>query len=474
MSSHQNHSSTPSVSPDPSVDPLPADQAGKAAPNVSAGLKPTNLYDSEIHGNRIENVYGHDLMSGIDIYQAPNTDSRRVTISGNWIRNCRGGIRPGYVDGSASRISEVLIDGNIIVGEASMARSAVQLVYCRAVVVSNNTISLANRWITDRSENQGIDIDTSEYIDVVGNTVNGSRSENPGPGYPEHYGITVNDESTHVNVCDNVIFNLNTPVSGFDINSTGIAISDSASFVKVSGNMIKDATYGIQIFDFRPPAITQVVLEANIIELGKSPNHSGGIVIKGSIVKPEDIRIANNFIRGPVDPTTGLWDGIPIGVWVIGGVNRCLVASNQFSKMKWMFSFENSEDLDLFRNISYDDLASPFVQLASCNRVHQTENRYSADYQLAIIHPDTAVPGNGLLLNSTSNTITHNGEDDIVSNLTNEDAVTVNLGYRNLYLGRRVTVKDAKGDAGTNNITVYPPSGHTIDGATSHIINGLG
>lgn len=40
-----------------------------------------------------------------------------------------------------------------------------------------------------------------------------------------------------------------------------------------------------------------------------------------------------------------------------------------------------------------------------------------------------------------------------------------------LELGRTFFVKDAKGDATTNNITVTDPAGHTIDGAASFVIN---
>lgn len=60
-------------------------------------------------------------------------------------------------------------------------------------------------------------------------------------------------------------------------------------------------------------------------------------------------------------------------------------------------------------------------------------------------------------------------ENTVVVNKTTGAATTVNL-FASPMTGKRVTIKDGKGDAATNNITVTPAAGN-IDGAANSVIN---
>ena len=62
------------------------------------------------------------------------------------------------------------------------------------------------------------------------------------------------------------------------------------------------------------------------------------------------------------------------------------------------------------------------------------------------------------------------GDKDIVTNLTVPGPVAVILSA-GAPIGKRVTVMDGKGDAGTNNVTVTVAGGGTINGGASSVIN---
>lgn len=62
------------------------------------------------------------------------------------------------------------------------------------------------------------------------------------------------------------------------------------------------------------------------------------------------------------------------------------------------------------------------------------------------------------------------GDQEIVTNLTSPGAVSVVLSA-GAPIGRKVTVIDGKGDAGTNNVTVTVAGGGTINGGANVVIN---
>lgn len=71
---------------------------------------------------------------------------------------------------------------------------------------------------------------------------------------------------------------------------------------------------------------------------------------------------------------------------------------------------------------------------------------------------------------ATATPITMTAYDEVlVSNLSVAGAVAVTLPASPA-IGQRVTVKDGKGDAGSNNITVAPAAGN-VDGSASHVIS---
>lgn len=73
------------------------------------------------------------------------------------------------------------------------------------------------------------------------------------------------------------------------------------------------------------------------------------------------------------------------------------------------------------------------------------------------------------LRNVASTTITVAASDDVVVSTTGGAAVAVSLPA-SPETGRRYTIKDGVGDAGTNNITVTPAAGN-IDGAGTYVMN---
>ena len=74
------------------------------------------------------------------------------------------------------------------------------------------------------------------------------------------------------------------------------------------------------------------------------------------------------------------------------------------------------------------------------------------------------------ILSRTASPITHANNDLVLlSNLSVAGAVTVNLSATP-FAGQIYVIKDAKGDANTNNVTIVPASG-TIDGAANKVIN---
>lgn len=74
-----------------------------------------------------------------------------------------------------------------------------------------------------------------------------------------------------------------------------------------------------------------------------------------------------------------------------------------------------------------------------------------------------------VLTSGASTTLVWGADWLLVVNKGTGSATTVNLPA-NPIQGWRFEVKDGKGDAGTNNITVSPAAG-TIDGASSYVIN---
>ena len=71
---------------------------------------------------------------------------------------------------------------------------------------------------------------------------------------------------------------------------------------------------------------------------------------------------------------------------------------------------------------------------------------------------------------SGATTTLERGDDVLVINKSSGSATTVNVTPSALMANKVYTVKDGKGDAGTNNITITPASG-TIDGAASYVVN---
>lgn len=61
-------------------------------------------------------------------------------------------------------------------------------------------------------------------------------------------------------------------------------------------------------------------------------------------------------------------------------------------------------------------------------------------------------------------------EPGVVVNKTSGAATTVSLP-KGPNKGRKVTIKDGKGDSGTNNITINTPDSKTIDGASSYVLS---
>lgn len=69
----------------------------------------------------------------------------------------------------------------------------------------------------------------------------------------------------------------------------------------------------------------------------------------------------------------------------------------------------------------------------------------------------------------TAITLTSNGES--VIGVDTSAAITITLGSSDLFVGRRLTIKDETGSAATNNITVDTEGSETIDGAASKTVS---
>lgn len=91
------------------------------------------------------------------------------------------------------------------------------------------------------------------------------------------------------------------------------------------------------------------------------------------------------------------------------------------------------------------------------------------DTRTAILTPSGAQGG---AFNSQSGTTYTTVATDYIVHMTSSSARTVTLvSTAGLFKGQIQIIKDANGNAGTNNITVNTSGGQTIDGAASKTIN---
>ena len=63
------------------------------------------------------------------------------------------------------------------------------------------------------------------------------------------------------------------------------------------------------------------------------------------------------------------------------------------------------------------------------------------------------------------------GDDEVLIDLDTPGAVAITLGAIADHDTKKVTIKDTKGDAGTNNITITPDGVETIDGAATLVLS---
>lgn len=78
-----------------------------------------------------------------------------------------------------------------------------------------------------------------------------------------------------------------------------------------------------------------------------------------------------------------------------------------------------------------------------------------------------------LTIVTTGSTYKIVNEEVVVVNKTSGSATAISLPAvaSNLSRGRVIWIKDGKGDAGTNNITISDPASNNIDGASSLVIS---
>lgn len=359
--------------------------------------------------------------------------------------------------------TNVTIIGNHVSGSTF---SGIQAVHSNYINVIGNVAY--NNGPAPSSEGDGIGFEGCLYSSIVGNTIYGNSTQGIKVDYTTE-GST--QRSAHILIEGNHLYN-----NGITRTDSGIAVLRS-DYVSVKNNYVYANYYGLNIGQ-----VTHMHLEGNTIVA----NQFQGIRQYDN-TGTGPMTVLNNRIEA--NGSHGIDAQITTHVlsnWLLGNTGEGVRLSGGNN---WLIQ----------NNILLDNTDNGILVAAGSN--HEVKDNLatnSASAQARLLFESaggpTFIEGNRIVNQGTADISLSNAASQFVPDRTKVKIVTAGPTYAAAYAdhriivnkatgsattvtlptgfpGMEVTVKDGKGDAATNNITVNTSSAQTIDGAASVAIN---
>jgi parallel beta-helix repeat protein len=428
------------------------------------------IYINNCDDVRVENCYVHDTYgSGILA-----DDTTNLVITNNRVHNSKDNLiflRP-WSAGTNAGCNGAVISNNSVDGSSY---------YGICCLHSDNISILGNtafgNGLLDNSQGTGIDLESCRYCTITGNLTHDNhggilcRYEDEG---------TPSQRNSYITITGNTCFN--DAINGTH-GESGIGISDS-DYVVVSGNNVANQTIGISNYQ-----TNNVLLEGNIID----NTSSFGIAAFDSAstrLEMVDNKISragsNGIVTGvPFTIISGnmITDSISQGIELAPGSSNTVVRGNTI-----VDNGDNGILVDPGNTLNIDIIGNTFNSTGT----KQTRALFEANWG----------DGGGPVHIISNRILNQHTEDfaiyNVLSSFTSDRAEkTIFTGGGDYYptlhdymiiinkstggdthvilpvgvLGLEYVIKDGKGDANTNNITVNTSNGQLIDGAGFYVIN---
>lgn len=437
-------------------------QSGEISYIVRIGIYVNNCDDV-----RIENCYIHDTFgSGILV-----DDSTNTIINANRLHNASDNLiflRP-WSAGTNKGCVRATISNNIVDNSYHYGISVLHSDY--VTIVGN--IAFENGQF-DQSQGTGIDLESCRYSTITGNVTHDNhggilcRYEDEGDPSQRNLDITIAG-----NTC------FNDTMSGTH-GEGGIVVQDS-DYVVVSGNNVSNQTIGIVSGD-----ATNVLVDGNIIN---NTTYYGISLpdVSASAVKISDNKVSNAGSNGLVvtAPFTMvnnncIHDSAVQGIEIAPGASKSIVKENFIfdnGDNGILIGSNNTEGIEIIGNVfgnSGTKQVRALYEISGGGPTHMISNRilnqgyldFEMFNSLSTFIPDRSQ--SRIFINSGNLTATaHDYKIIINKGIGSVTTVTLPSGIQ----GMEMIIKDGKGDANSNNITINTSGGQTIDGSTSQVIN---
>jgi len=425
------------------------------------------IYVNNCKNVSIKNCYIHDTFgSGILI-----DDSTDIIVDSNRLHNSSDNLiflRP-WSSGTNKGCIRATISNNIVDNSNHYGICALHSDYIS--IVGNITFENGQY---DQSQGYGIDLESSRYCTIQGNITHDNhggilcRYENEGDPSQRSLDITItgntcyNDtkNGTHGEGGITILKSDYVVVSGNNItNQTVGIINGDASNVLIEGNIVSNTTqYGISSYD---STATRIKISNNKV----SDAGSNGILVRAPYTMVSDNYVYNSITQG-IELGPGSSGSIIKGNFVLdNGDNGVLIGNSDTKNIEIINNVFDNSNSDQTRALYEISGGGPTYMIG--NRIL---NQGYLDFEM---------------FNSSSSFISDRSQIKVVTDtdsisLSSHDYIVIMNTYANTpstislpkgILGMEIIIKDGKGDANTNSITINTIDSQTIDGSSSYSIN---